>query len=495
MFGFDDRFAMFDITPVENQFILEYLPEARGDYVKVYLYGLMHCYHPEEGMNPDRVSHDLNMTTEDVYAAFRYWERKRLVRRVSDDPPVWQYVNIKQINLTAGDEPEDEEFRTFSNALYEVFDKSRRLHGSELVTCFEWKEELKLPTEVIIMLLNHMVEIKGKNFSIREAEKVALRMAEENVRTAEEAEDFFTRDEMVYAGVRKILKLMGKRYLPSEAQVNMYQKWIREWHFTPEAVEEALKLTAKGDPSMGYLDGILKSLRNDMAGKKTIEAKDVSESTRRTDELKTVLRELGSGEVNEKNLQLFNRMREMYPLDVILTAARECGHNKKEPEDILKLLESWKEKGLESREDVDAYVRAFHDQTGLIRELRAVWGTDEKRIGKQDRAMVSRWENELGFGRDMILAAAPYAAEAKAPMAYLDRILADYHSKGIRTAEQAAAERTATGRTGQAGGKTKGVSAQDYPQRPYEEVQRQLMDEQRRRITERLGKNGGNDDA
>ena len=33
MFGFDERYAMFDITPVENLFILEYLPEAKGDYV------------------------------------------------------------------------------------------------------------------------------------------------------------------------------------------------------------------------------------------------------------------------------------------------------------------------------------------------------------------------------------------------------------------------------------------------------------------------------
>ena len=29
MFGFDERYAMFDITPVENQFILDYLPDAK----------------------------------------------------------------------------------------------------------------------------------------------------------------------------------------------------------------------------------------------------------------------------------------------------------------------------------------------------------------------------------------------------------------------------------------------------------------------------------
>ena len=113
MFGFDERYAMFDITPVENQFILDYLPDAKGDYVKVYLYGLMRCYHPEEDMSLARMCHELNMTEEDVTAAFRYWERRRLVRRISDNPPQWQYINIKQKNLVSDDDsdPEYEDFQ------------------------------------------------------------------------------------------------------------------------------------------------------------------------------------------------------------------------------------------------------------------------------------------------------------------------------------------------------------------------------------------------
>ena len=83
MFGFDSKYAMFDVTPVENQFILEYLPAAKGDYVRVYLYGLMRCYHPEEDMSLDRICHELNLSEDEVTAAFCYWERRKLVRRMS----------------------------------------------------------------------------------------------------------------------------------------------------------------------------------------------------------------------------------------------------------------------------------------------------------------------------------------------------------------------------------------------------------------------------
>jgi len=496
MFRFDERFAMFDITPVENQFILEYLPAAKGDYVKVYLYGLMYCYHPEKNINMDMICHELNMPEDDVMAAFRFWERRKLVRRISDKPPVWQYINIKQLYTNTQDSSDtDPEYEEFSNAIYDAFDKVRRLHGKEISTCFEWHEDLNLPTEVIILLLNHMVEIKGKNFSFNDAGKVALRMADENIRSVEAAEDYFFRSGMAYQGVRDVLRRLGKNYTPSEAQLNMYLKWIKDWHFTHEAILEALELTAKGDPSMGYLDGILNSIRleADNAGELTPDS--IRNSTRRTDGLKQVLKELGKGEVNQSTLQMYDLMLTLYPQEIILTAARECGHNGKDPGEILKLLQSWKDKGLSGREDVEAYVKAFHDQTVLIRELRKIWGTDEHRIGKTDRSLLVEWENKLGFSKEAILTAAPLASEAKMPMAYLNRILKECHKKGMITPEAIRTNLVKQSPAGMQTGKIKGVAAQDYEQRDYTDVQKQIEEAQKKRFEERLRRNGGNSDA
>ena len=493
MFGFDERFAMFDITPVENLFILEYLPSAKGDYVRVYLYGLMHCYHPEQDMNLDRMSHELNMTQEEVLSAFRYWERRRLVRRISDKPPKWQYVNLKQIMQT-DDEPEDAEYKEFSSALYEAFDNVRRLHGSELNTCFEWHEQMGLPTEVIIMLIRHMVEIKGKNFRIAEADKTAVRMAEEKICTVEAAEDFFSRDGRLYKGIRNILKKMGKSYSPSEAQVNLYRKWIVDWQFSPEAIEAALELTAKGDPSLGYLDGILNGLRQEAGPNAALTPETIRLSGEKTDGLREVIRKIGRGEVSQRNLKIYEEMRTLYPQEVLLIAAAECGQSGKGIDEVLKLLQSWKEKGLDRPQDVEEYVRSFHDQTALIRELRHIWGTDESRAGKTDRSLVSKWQGEYGFSRDMILFTARYASEAKSPMSYLDRILTNYHDQGIRTPQEAEKDRE-NGKTVPSGNRAKTVSAQQYEQRDYQGIQDQMMQAQRKRIEDRLRENGGETDA
>ena len=494
MFGFDERYAMFDITPVENQFILEYLPAAKGEYIKVYLYGLMCCYHPEKEMNLDMMCHELNMQEDDVLAAFRYWERRKLVHRISDSPPVWQYVNIQQLNLNSHDEIEPE-YEAFSNAVYDAFDKVRRLHGSEISACFEWHEDLQLPTEVIIMLLNHMVEIKGKNFRFNDAGKTAVAMASEGIRTIEAAEDYFLRNGQAYKGIREVLRKLGKNYAPSEAQLNLYRKWTRDWHFSHEAILDALELTAKGDPSLGYLDGILNSIRQDAPDGTELTPETIRNSAQRADGLKEVLKELGKGEVNQRNLQLYSQMTALYSQDIIRIAARECGHNGKDTEDVLKLLQAWKEKGLESEADVEAYVQSFHDQNALIRELRRTWGTDENRIGKTDRSLVHKWTSEMGFSREAILAAAPFASEARMPMAYLDRILTDYSRKGIKTPEAIRTEHEKTRNTDKTAKTAKPNAIQNYEQRDYTDVQQKLMDEQRKRFEERLRRNGGKSDA
>ena len=41
----------------------------------------------------------------------------------------------------------------------------------------------------------------------------------------------------------------------------MYTKWVKEWGYTPEAIEAACVETLNGEPTMKYLDGILKGMR------------------------------------------------------------------------------------------------------------------------------------------------------------------------------------------------------------------------------------------
>ena len=469
-FGFDGQYALFDMTPVDNQFILEYLPQAKGDYVRVYLYGLAGCYHPEIDLSLHQMSHELDLPEEEILKAYRYWERRGLVRRISDEPPAWQYVNWKTRSLAAA-QPADEAYEAFAEALYGVFDNDRRLHGKEIQTCYEWVEDLKLPMEAVIMLLKHMARTKGKNFSIQSAGRVALAMAEEQVSTLEEAEAFLSRDQQMWDGVKQVLKKLGKKGMPSEAQEEMYRKWIQEWHFTPEAVAEACADTAKGDPSMGYLDGILRNVRQAVAGNETIDARRYAQEQETGERLKELMTQLGGGAVTEEGKAQLREMEARYPREMIRIAARECAQNHRSIQELDQLLEAWTKRGLTTAEDAAAYVAEFHRQNELLKRLREKWNAGEPRIGETSRKMAARWEKELGFSEEMILKAAEYASEAKAPMAYLDKILTSFHEKGIQTPEEAEREQQRMRREQpeQAQG-PRTVGAQQYTQRDYEEA-------------------------
>lgn len=469
-FAFDGHYAMFDATPVDNQFIMDCVPMAKGDYVRVYLYGLMGCYHPEIDLDISRMSHDLDLPEEEIKKAYRYWERRGLVRRVSDTPPAWQYVHGREKSL-AGSQPADPEYEAFAEALYGVFDNDRRLHGKEIQTCYEWVEDLKLPMEAVIMLLKHMARIKGKNFTIQSAGKVALEMAEEQVSTLEEAEAFLSRDQQIWEGVRRVLRKLGKKGMPSEAQTELYRKWIREWHFTPEAVEAACAETAKGEPNMGYLDGILKNVRQEASSAETIDLKLFSEIQEQGGKLKETISRLGGG-MTEENRHILMKLENEYSPEVLRIGVRECAAGHRNIEELEKLLEAWRKRGLYTETEVEAYVAEFHRQNELLRQLREKWNGNEPRIGETSRKMAARWETELGFSDEMILKTAEYANEAKAPMAYLDKLLTSFHEKGIRTPEEAEQERRkarAEHTETQTGNGTRTVNAQQYSQREYEE--------------------------
>lgn len=479
MFGFHEGFAAFDVTPVENQFILEYMPTAKGEHVKVYLYGLMHCHHPQEGMSVAEVAHALNLSESEVLAAFRHWERKGLVQRIADKPPVYRYLSAMQRLMSGGAVQADPEYEAFAESIYAVFGNDRRLHGKEISLCYEWVEELGLSPEVVIMLLQHMIAIRGKNFSIASAQKLATQLAAEKASTIDDAEVILSREKTVWDGSKRVLRRLGKRREPSEDEMSLYLKWLRDWGYSADAIEAACAETTKGEPNFAYLDGILRGMmqRRGRAMTSSAQVEQAREQeTARIQPLKELLRVMNIREVsvNETTLGLYDDMRAVYPDEFILLAGRECAKYGGKLDAVATLLSRWKREQVQTLEQAEAYMRRFNRHNRLLGKLYGVWGREVK-TSDANRALLSKWQEELGLTEDFILFCAAFAEGAQRPMAYLDKKLTDYAARGIRTEEAAAAEmkqwreqqagRQATSSTASRPVKT--VREQQYPQREY----------------------------
>lgn len=482
MFSFDEQAALFDVTPLPNQFILNYLPEASGDAVRVYLFGLVACYHHEAISDLQQMARELNMTEDDIRAAYRYWERKGLVQRVADNPPQYRYQNIYQVMMTGAQAQIDPAYEQFAEAIYGVFDNDRRLHGKDVSQCYEWVEQMHLPPDVVIAMMRHMVQKHGKNVSMKKAEQMAMRLADEKVQTVEEAQEIFRRDQTVWSGSKKVLEKLGLRRYPTEPEQTMYSKWLVEWQFTPDAILRAVDETIKSsNPSFAYIDGILKRLYEQ--GNISTE-KDVETSFRQTAEnampVKEMLRLLGNRalSVNDITIASYKGFRVLYPDSVILLAASQCAkEGARGLDDVMDRLMAWKNRGLKDLSEINEYLRQIDEQNEFLIVLYQAMQLDEKaKPNAADRALVKQWTEEWRFAQMFVLGCAPWAAGKKSPMAYLNKMLKIFRGKGITTMEAAKAERERfeqqpSQSTAPAARAPKVVGEQQYTQRTYTPTQ------------------------
>ena len=472
MFGFDEQYAYYGVTPVDNQFILEYLPAATGDAVRVYLYGLMQCHHPEQAMTIAQMARELNMTEEAVLTAYRYWERKGLVRRIADHPPQFRYVSIKQLTMTGGAVPVDQEYEQFAAAVYSLFGNDRRLHGAEMSRCYEWVEELHLPQEVVLYLIREMIAQHGKNVAVKTIEKRAALLAEENAQTVEDAEVILARDKVIWDGSRAVLRRLGKRRYPSEDEQVMFRTWHVDWGFSLEDVLAACAETVKGEPTFAYLGGILSRLR---AQKKTTGVKAaIQQEKDEAAPLKALLAvmQLHNVKINQGTMAVYADMRALYPDNIILMAGQECAKRGADFEAVMTTLKNWKRNGLESAAEITAYMRRVDDMNDALTLLYELLGVDA-RPNAADRRLLTQWQEEYGYDVGFISQCASWATGKAKPMVYLGTMLGSFHEKGVRDIEAARRERENHQKTWAAKAETpaarptKTVEQQNYTQREY----------------------------
>lgn len=480
MFGFDEQYPLFDTTPVDNQFILEYLPTATGDAVRVYLYGLMQCYHPEAAMSLDQMARELGMESEAVLAAFRHWERKGLVRRVKDNPPTYSYISVKQAVFMGGAVPVDEDYEAFASAVYGIFGGDRRIHGKEMSRIYEWVEDLHLPPEVVLALIRHMVRTNGKNVAIKTIESRATLLAGEGVTTEDDALAVLERDQRVYDGAKAVIRRMGKRRNPSEDEQNLYRKWTVDWRFTDEDVLAACVELTKGDPNFSYLDGILNRLHAKRAetGRVQRVAETIAEEQDAVAPLKALLTVLNlpTATINQGTLRVYEEMRALYPDPIILMAGQECSrHGVTKLDDVMNTLQNWKRNGLQDAAQIRQYMQRINELNDFLRVLYEMTGMANARPNAADRRIATKWLDEWGFDMTFVTQCAAWAIGKERPLGYLDRMLEAWQAKGVRTIEAAKAEResfqqTIAARTQDRPAPARGpktVEQQQYTQREY----------------------------
>ncbi len=261
--------------PVASAFVDKYMPGANATFVKVYLYGLRLCY--AVGTKPDNahIAEALDLLESDVVKAWHYWEKKGVIRR-------GEMGGIEFVDLTmetpapppVQDKPQEKpqyKARDIANAISEdrrmsmLLDFAQNVFGktlgtAETATLFSFYDWLKLPLEVIMMLLEHCAALE--KYSMRYAEKIAIAWSDEGIDTIEKAEQHLKNADKRAKLSRKYKRMLGicGRDL-SDAEYAHILQWSETMGMPPELIKTAYEkaVLATGHASFPYINAILQS--------------------------------------------------------------------------------------------------------------------------------------------------------------------------------------------------------------------------------------------
>lgn len=308
------------VTNIPNIFIDEYMADADGEFVKIYLY-LLRCLTSSTGnFSIGELADHFEHTEKDIKRALKYWESKDVLRLKFNaqnelesicllDLHVKKTTDEKKPSTTALFESstqantdilipqvpitqtaKDPVKPDFSLNEMQAFRQDKGvqellfitetyighpLNTTEIYSILYWHDTLEFSIDLIEYLIEYCVGNGHK--SLHYMEKVALAWHKSGYKTIEEAKQAFALYSSVNTSILKAFGISGRTLVESElAFVN---KWSATYGFTLDLILEACKKTMQSihQPSFEYTDSILSNWKKKgVVSFKDIEALDAA---------------------------------------------------------------------------------------------------------------------------------------------------------------------------------------------------------------------------
>lgn len=286
-------------TRVENLFINEFLPDAPGDCVKVFLFGLMYAQYDQQ-IDTRTMALTLGITERDVENAWKYWESKGLVKlNGGSGTGIEEIEFIRQIDLFYGKTIEDtyplagedrsgkagaeEEHsggeqenaedtdesaaaiieRLINRQLRDIFRKYESLTGRTLSTHEAGKltdavKVYNIEPDVLDFAIDYCIGIDKA--SVDYICKVALRWTEEGARDVLAVKQMLDKRSKRNDAYRKVFAALGFNRLPNPADREIMDRWFDELGCSLGDVLDACKAAGgMREPHLRYVNKVIEN--------------------------------------------------------------------------------------------------------------------------------------------------------------------------------------------------------------------------------------------
>ncbi len=259
-----DLSSLFSNTLIPDIFFSEYLSEASGDFIKVYLYMVFLSKHDKD-IKINDLSKKLVLSVKTIQDAVKYWEEQGLLTRKNTGYIVNSIQEIElhklykpKTALSAEQLQKSAENQKRAKAI--EFINNKYFSGLMPTTWYPeielWFKKYDFDEEVMIALFGYCFDMSAlhKNY----VQVVAETWHKNNVKTFNDLDLYYEKQEKIKLIAKTISKKLGLSRGLTQFEYAYIEKWHIDYGFGLDIIEIALKkTTSKANPNFDYINKLL----------------------------------------------------------------------------------------------------------------------------------------------------------------------------------------------------------------------------------------------
>ncbi len=273
-----------EVFTVYNSFVDNYIKDTNASFIKVYLYIARHSSDYAE-LSLDSIAESTGLLKSDVVSALKFWHKSGALTYTGDEVTI---INPAAEPGESFDEPSspssakkhpmpdrsaassykasgvikavtsDEKLAHLFAIIAQLLNKS--LSSNDYKVIYSFIDYLKLPEQVIIVLIEYCVSMSKTN--MRYIEKIAYSWADNGINTPELAIEYVKNQNLRYSVLsqyKKNFKISGRDF--SDTEAGYILNWVNELNASEDLIMKAYDASVMntGKVAFKYMDAVIKS--------------------------------------------------------------------------------------------------------------------------------------------------------------------------------------------------------------------------------------------
>lgn len=425
-------------TAVDNRFIFNYLPDAPQKTASVYLMGLALCQSTGSDNSCQTIAQKLNITEQEVLDAYNYWEELGLVHIVRGENTSVEYYAVRD-SASALKKINANKYAKFSKDMQAAL-QGRTIMPNEYNEYYLFLEGNTFEPSALVAVAKYCVELKGPSINWHYILQVARNLFANGKTTLVAVEEHLNSQQKYDNDLRMVFKSMHTKRAIDHNDRELYEKWTRDFGFTLDVIVEVAKRCTTGGINK------LNNLLSEYYSNRVFSLKEISayeqERERLYDLAKNINKTIG---VYYQSLDMIvsqyvmDWQRKGYDDQTLLAIAKYCFTvGVRTLNGLSSTIEKLYKCGITTIAALDQYIEQLSLRDQQIKALLQKAGLD-RRVTANDRLVYKTWTETWQIPMDLINFATERSVGTSSPIAYINRLLSDYKTRGITTVEQAKA--------------------------------------------------------